>query len=174
LLLTLPALPRPRDRLAEPRTQNCPVWDFLSGTGTICTRSRPKSGRPLTDAYHMRLDRQRSEGNPGNLCNEHRHLSWPPQVPMGRALSNDQTRSANSSHQNTTGYQLKAPSSPGRRRTREPADCCVCEADGGADGEVWSSHADRRSLMYSGAPYGGSTLPVSSRPNLTGAAICHG
>jgi len=34
--------------------------------------------------------------------------SWPPQAPIGRPPSNDETQSANSSHPNTTGYQFSS------------------------------------------------------------------
>jgi hypothetical protein len=60
----------------------------------------------LDDAIHARITGGQAAVDRAP-CDEHYVPSWPPQAPIDRPHSSDETRTANSSHPNTTGYQFR-------------------------------------------------------------------
>jgi len=78
----------------------------------FCERSTARQARHRY-RIGMRRDRQRNDrGIRGLPATSTVPSSWPPQVPMTGQHSNDETRPANSSRPNTTGYQLEAVRCP--------------------------------------------------------------
>src|SRR2546430_8775290 len=108
--------PKSAGRRRQPREAGRPVPTredavvLASRNGTICVRSSADVN-PAADCADPAGGETGSPatGNPGTPCYEHRAIFVAAAGSDGRPHSNDGPRPPNSSHSNTTGYQLTAP-----------------------------------------------------------------